>query len=91
MPGPCCDPTDTFWSDQLAATKALFAAYNAALLAFATSNVQSYELDTGQTRQTVKRAMLGQLKATRDALLNEVAVLEQRLYGCSTIRVVPGF
>jgi hypothetical protein len=39
----------------------------------------------------VKRAMLSQLKLTRDSLLNEVATLQQRIYGCRTLHVVPGF
>lgn len=87
----CCNPADTFWSDQLTAAKAMVTAYNAAILAFATSNIQSYQLDTGQTRQLVSRAALSTLKNTRDSLLSEVAGLEARL-GCrGTTHMMPGY
>lgn len=79
----------SFWLDQLTAAKAMVVAYNAAILALATSNVLSYTLDTGQSRQTVTRNDLASLRATRDGLLNEVATLEARLYGCGTITAAP--
>ena len=85
----CCDPTDTFWSDQLTAVKAMILVYNAAILALAINGVQSYQLDTGQTRQFVTKLNLASLRTTRDALLNEVATLEARL-GCGgSTHVVP--
>lgn len=87
----CCDPTDTFWSDQLAAAKQLAIAYNAAILALAVTGVQSYQLDTGQTRQLVTKANLASLRTVRDGLLNEVATLEARLCGAGVTRVVPGW
>ncbi len=87
----CCDQTDTFWSDQLAAAKALAAAYNAAILALVVNGVQSYQLDTGQTRQLVTKANLASMRIVRDGLLNEVATLEARLCGAGVTRVVPGW
>jgi hypothetical protein len=87
----CCNPTDTFWSDQLAEMKAEVVIYNAAIRAFASSNIQSYQLDTGQSRQLVTRANLATLRDTRDSLLNDIDVLESRLCGTGTLRMVPGF
>jgi hypothetical protein len=87
----CCNPADTFWADQLAAWKLEIIAYNAALRAFAISNIQSYRLMTGQTDQMVTRANITSLKNARDSLLNDIDVLEARLCGTSTIRMVPGF
>lgn len=80
---------DTFWSDRLAAAKSMVAAYDAAILALV-AGAQSYQLDTGQTRQLVSKANLASLRAARDGLLNEVATLEARLCGAST-HVVPNF
>jgi len=85
------DQLRQLWQDQLDADVIAVKAYNAAILAFATTNIQQYQLDTGQTRQLVTRAALSTLKNTRDELLNEIAVLEQRLCGRGTIHMVPGF
>lgn len=87
----CSDPTDTFWSDQLVTAKQLAGVYNAAILALAVNGVQSYQLDTGQTRQLVTKINLASLRLVRDGLLNEVATLEARLYGAGVTRVVPGW
>lgn len=81
----------SFWLDQLTAAKAMVVAYNAAILALATGNILSYTLDTSQSRQTVTRNDLASLRATRDALLNEVATLEARLYGCGTVTAAPAW
>jgi len=80
---------DTFWTDRLAAAKAMVAAYDAAILALV-SGAQSYQLDTGQTRQLVSKANLASLRSARDGLLNEVATLEARTCGRGT-HVVPNF
>ena len=87
----CCNPLDTTWADQLTVLRALVVAYNAALLAFATSNIQSYQLDSGQTRQLVTRAQLATLRDTRNDLLNDLSVLEGRVNCSNTLIMVPGF
>ena len=72
--------------------KATVRALSAAITAFAISNIQNYQLDTGQTRQMVTRASLATLRDTRAELLNEIAVLEVRLgCGSGSTHVVPGF
>lgn len=84
----CCD--DSFIEEQIADTKALIRAYGAALLAFANTNTQSYQIDTGQTRQLVTRAQLGSLQLTRSRLMGELATLEARA-GCGKFNVKPAW
>ena len=69
---------------RIAATKALIEAYEAAALALG-NGVQSYTLDTGQTRQIVTRADVKELNATVDTLYNRCATLEARLNGGTAI------
>ena len=72
-----------FINDRITATKAAIIAYEDALTALGTSNIQSYELDTGQDRQRVTRADIKDLNATVDSLYNRLATLEARLNGGS--------
>lgn len=87
MAETCCD--DQFWIDQLTAAKAAVVAYNAAILALGSDAIQSYTLDTGQTRQVVTKANLTELKNARMSLLNEVATLEARICGSGVTHGVP--
>jgi hypothetical protein len=88
----CCQDDPAFWQEQLTSLRATVRALNGAILAFATSNIQNYQLDSGQTRQMVTRASLATLRDTRAELMNEIAMLEIRL-GCASgsTHVVPGF
>lgn len=85
----CCDPSDTFWSDQLAAAKLSAARIQAAIDALTIGGVQTYQLDTGQTRQLVSKFNLPGLNAVLLSTLNRVATLQARIGGCGTIHVVP--
>lgn len=80
---------DQFWIDQVEAAKTALAAYNAAILALSTG-AQSYTLDTGQTRQVVTKATLGELRLQRSALMNEIATLEARVCGGGR-HVIPSY
>lgn len=73
-----------FIQSRIDATKAQIIAYETAIEALATGGVQSYTLDTGQSRQTVTRLDLKDLNSTMDSLYNRCATLESRLNG-STI------
>lgn len=73
----------TFIQGRIDATKLAIVAYEDAILALGTSNIQSYELDTGQDRQRVTRADLKDLNAAVDSLYNRCATLEARLNGGS--------
>lgn len=86
----CCD--DTVWLDEkIAATKALIDAWEAAALAFADSNTQTYQLDTGQTRQMVTRAQLGSIDLTIQRLYSRLATLQARRGGCVQVNMRPGW
>lgn len=85
----CCDPTDTFWSDQLAAAKLSAVRIQAAIDALTIGGVASYQLDTGQTRQLVTKFNLGGLNAVLLSTLNRVATLQARLGGCGITHVIP--
>jgi hypothetical protein len=86
----CPSITDAFLEEQITATKALIVAYQAAVLSLGTGAVQSYQLDTGQTRQLVTKANLGSLRLSLDSLYNLLATLEARLCGAG-VYARPGF
>lgn len=80
-----------FIVSRITATKAIITAYEDAITALGTNGgVQSYTLDTGQSRQTVTRADLSSLNNMLDSLYNRLATLEARLYG-SAITARPAF
>lgn len=73
-----------FLAARIVATKALIVAYEDAVAALATANgVQSYTLDTGQSKQTVTRADIMSLNTTLDSLYNRLATMEARLNGAA--------
>ncbi len=85
-----CDDRE-FLEQRLVVIEAQITAYDAALLAFAGGAVQSYTMDTGQTRQTVTKANITEIRRLLDGLMNQRAVLRAQLgYGGHTY-VVPGF
>lgn len=71
-----------FLADQIAQLKVIIDAYNSVILQLITAGAtEEYLLDTGQTRTRVKKSDLGRLRADRQALLNELAVLCNRQNG----------
>lgn len=83
------DPS--FIQARITATKEAIIAAEDAQLAILTGGVQSYTLDTGQTRQTVTKANISELKNYIDALYNRCATLEARLNGSGTVIARPYF
>lgn len=80
-----------FWLDRIEKTKELIVAWEDAELALSAGGVQSYTLDTGQTRQTVTKADLSQIRMTIDNLLNRLATLEARIGNGGTVIVRPAW
>jgi hypothetical protein len=80
-----------FLQARIDATKAQIIAYEDAATALASGGVQSYTLDTGQSRQTVTRLDLDNLQKTIDSLYNRLATLEARLNGSGTITARPAW
>lgn len=71
-----------FIQDRITATKALIVAYEDAVTALGNQGgVQSYTLDTGQSRQTVTRSDIPALNRMLDSLYNRLCTLEARLNG----------
>lgn len=78
----------TFIQGRIDATKIQIVAYEDAALALA-GGVQSYTLDTGQSRQTVTKLDLDAIQKTIESLYNRCATLEARLNGSGTVTVRP--
>lgn len=73
-----------YWTAKIQVTKDLIEAWEAAALAFADNGaLQSYTLDTAQTRQTVTRGF--NIEGTLDKLYNRLAMLEKRVGGVPLI------
>ncbi len=79
-----------FIQDRITATKAQIVAYEDAATALA-AGVQSYTLDTGQSRQTVTKLDISALQKTIDSLYNRCATLEARLNGSGTVTTRPAW
>lgn len=79
-----------FIQARIDATKVQIVAYEDAATALA-SGVQSYTLDTGQTRQTVTKLDLMALQRTLDSLYNRCATLEARRNGSGTVTTRPAW
>lgn len=86
----CCD--DVAWIQaRIDATKALIIAYEDAILALSAGGIYSYTLDTGQTKQTVTKQQLSQIKATLDGLENRLQYWQHRLCGGSSLYARPAW
>ena len=79
-----------FLQARITATKDQIVAYEDAASALA-GGVQSYTLDTGQSRQTVTRADINTIRNTIDGLYNRLATLEARAYGSGVTTVRPSW
>jgi hypothetical protein len=75
----------TFLEERIAAIKAQIIAYEAMFLAFTTTGVEEYRLDTGQTRTHVRRSNLEESQKTYERLLVLLNTLENRNGGAVTI------
>lgn len=74
-----------FLQQRIEATKLAIVAYETAVLELTTGGVQSYTLDTGQSRQMVTRVDLAALHKSIDSLYNRLATLQARLNGGSIL------
>lgn len=79
-----------FIQDRIDETKAQIVAYEDAAAALA-AGVQSYTLDTGQSRQTVTKLDLSAIQRYIESLYNRCATLEARLNGSGTVTARPGW
>lgn len=70
-----------FLTARIEKVKAIIIAYQDAILAISSGAVQSYTIDTGQTRQTVTKMDLDKLDKILQTQLNLLATLNARLNG----------
>jgi len=74
-----------FIQERITVTKALIVEYETAVTELGIQGgIQSYTLDTGQSRQTVTRADIPALNRMLDSLYNRLATFEARLKGGTT-------
>jgi hypothetical protein len=74
-----------FLQDRITATKAQIIIYEDAIAALGTEGVQSYTLDTGQSRQTVTLLDLAGLNKTLESMYNRLCTMQARLNGSGVI------
>ena len=81
----------TFLQARIDATKLLIVAYEDAVTALVSGQVQEYTLDTGQDRQSVTKINLTQANKALDGLYNRLCTLQARLDGSGATIVRPAF
>ena len=73
---------NTFLAARITQTQALIIAYEDAVLALTTNGgVESYTIDTGQTRTTVTRTNLKDINKSLESLYNRLCTMQARLTG----------
>ena len=80
-----------FYKHRINVFKEQLAAYDAAILALLTGTVQSYELDTGQSKQKVTKLDLASLQKAQDFIQNEIVKLERQCAGTAVVFTGAGF
>ena len=81
----------TFIQARIDATKALIVAYEDAVLALVGGTIESYTIDTGQSRTTVTKFDISKLNTAIDSLYTRCVTLEARLNGSGTVTARPAF
>ena len=81
--------SDQFLQERIDKTKELIIAYEDAVLNLVSGEIQSYTLDTGQSRQSVTKADIPTLNDQIDALYNRLVTLCARLTGDGALTIVP--
>jgi hypothetical protein len=71
--------------EQIAETKAIIKLYNAAIKSIVTDGMQTYTLDSGQTRQVVTKLTLSTLRTSRQGFTNELCTLQARRNGSGSM------
>lgn len=79
-----------FWQERLQKAMVLVGEYEDAISGLLDGSIQSYQLDTGQTRTLVTKQQMSPIYLALSRAENRVSSLEARLCGASS-RTVPGF
>lgn len=83
--------TQSFLQERIDATKAAIEAAENAEAAILGGTIQSYTLDDGQSRQTVTKANITELRNYINSLYNRYSTLCARKSGGNTVIVRPGY
>jgi len=78
-----------FIQDRIVTKKIQIIAYEDAVTALASDAIQSYTLDTGQSRQVVTKLNLTELRNMVDSLYNDLLTLENRILHGGAVVVRP--
>ena len=81
----------TFIQERITATKALIVAYETAVEALVSGQVQEYTLDTGQDKQSVTKINLNQANKTLGILYNRLSTLQALLTGSGSVHTRPAW
>jgi hypothetical protein len=82
---------DELLEAQIAPLKVKLVEMIAASAGIASGAIQSYEIETGQTRQKVTKVNLDLLEAAIERLMNLLTTLEARLRGSGAVRMIPSW
>lgn len=85
------DTVDDFFDEQIAEVKTFIRELQTAMTDLQTGQINSYTLDTGQTRQTVTRQNLATLSNALDKAYVRLENLDQRKRGKGSFSMSPGF
>lgn len=86
---PCISQSQSYIQGLIDKTKLAIDEAMTAEAGLMAGTVQSYTLDTSQSRQTVTKFNITELRNYIDSLLNRLATLETRVYGCGVTTVRP--
>ena len=82
--------TAAWWQERLTKAMTRVEELETAISSLLDGSIQSYQLDTGQTRTLVTKQQMSPMILALERAYNDVATLDARLNGSAT-RVVPGY
>ena len=80
----------SFLQTRITQVESIITGYENAIIALTTAGVQSYELDTGQSKQKVTKLDIESMQKALDSLYNTYSILCKRLNG-NGVQVRMGF
>lgn len=79
----------TYLTERIEKTKLQIEALEDAVIAISTDAIESYTLDTGQSRQSVTKSNIDVLNKVLDSLYNRLTIFQNRLNSTGSIIGVP--
>lgn len=82
-------PDQAYWNARIVVVQEQIIKYEAAIDAIVTGGVETYLLDTGQSRQNVTKLDISRLQTALSHLFNRLVTIEAYNTGSGTITVRP--